>query len=124
MVRRDPTLEFVQPIRDKKQIEGMKKILKSSSMRDYVLFIIGINSALRISDLLRLKQTDVQNDKGKIKDRIEIREKRPESLKTFRSVTRHLKRSVNIYLVHPQGHLFLPAVKVLGLLQDNKPIVF
>lgn len=76
-------MEFVQPIREKKQIEGMKKILKATNMRDYVLFVLGINSGLRISDLLRLKQTDVKNDKGKIKDRIEIREKKTGKVKDF-----------------------------------------
>lgn len=69
-------MEFVQPIRDKKQIEGMKKVLKATNTRDYVLFVLGINTGLRISDLLRLKQTDVKDEKGKIKSRIEIREKK------------------------------------------------
>jgi integrase len=76
-------LEFVQPIRDKKQIEIMKRLLKASSMRDYVLFVLGINSGLRISDLLRLKQTDVQTVKGTIKDRIELREKKTGKMKNF-----------------------------------------
>ncbi|BAE82630.1 site-specific integrase [Desulfitobacterium hafniense] len=76
-------MEFVQPIRDKKQIEGMKKVLKATNMRDYVLFVLGINTGLRISDLLRLKQTDVINEKGKIKDRIEIREKKTGKSKNF-----------------------------------------
>jgi len=76
-------MEFVQPIRGKRQIEAMKKILKSSNMRDYVLFVLGINSGPRISDLLRLKQTDVQNEQGKIKDRIEIREKKTGKVKNF-----------------------------------------
>lgn len=44
-------LEFVQPIREKKQIDSMKKILKSTNLRDYCLFTLGINSGLRISDL-------------------------------------------------------------------------
>ncbi|KLU61764.1 tyrosine recombinase XerC [Peptococcaceae bacterium CEB3] len=76
-------MEFVQPIRDKKQIEAMKKILKSSSTRDYVLFVLGINSGLRISDLLRLRVADVQNENGKIRDRIEIREKKTGKVKNF-----------------------------------------
>lgn len=76
-------MEFVQPIREKRQIEAMKKILRASNIRDYVLFVLGINSGLRISDLLRLKQTDVQDDKGKIRDRIEIREKKTGKVKNF-----------------------------------------
>ncbi|MBP2644244.1 MAG: xerC 5, partial [Firmicutes bacterium] len=48
-------MELVEPIRDKKQIEHMKKkILRGDNLRDYVLFVLGINSGLRISDLLHL----------------------------------------------------------------------
>ncbi|WP_255348660.1 hypothetical protein [Paenisporosarcina sp. TG20] len=36
----------------------------------------GINSGLRISDLLPLKIDDVIDERGKVKDRISIREKK------------------------------------------------
>ena len=52
-------MEFVQPIRDLKQIETMKKLLKQQSLRDFCLFVVGINSGLRISDLLKLCICDV-----------------------------------------------------------------
>lgn len=75
-------MEYVQPIRDKKALETMKKILRSSNQRDYCLFVLGINSGLRISDLLTLKVSDVY-ESGKIKDRIVIREKKTNKLKDF-----------------------------------------
>ena len=61
-------MEFVQPIRNLKQIETIKKLLKSQNLRDYCLFVLGINSGLRISDLLKLRILDIA-EKGKIKDR-------------------------------------------------------
>lgn len=76
-------MEYVQPIRDKKILDTMKKVLRSSNLRDYNLFILGINSGLRISDLLNLKVSDVCDEKGKIKDRIVIREKKTNKLKDF-----------------------------------------
>ncbi|HWQ88881.1 MAG TPA: site-specific integrase [Desulfitobacteriaceae bacterium] len=76
-------MEFVQPIRDKKALETMKKILKASNIRDYCLFVLGINSGLRISDLLNLQVANVLDKKGKIKDRITIREKKTNKLKDF-----------------------------------------
>lgn len=76
-------MEFVQPIRDKKALETMKKVLKSNNLRDYALFILGINSGLRISDLLTLQVSDVLDDKGKIKERITLREKKTNKLKDF-----------------------------------------
>lgn len=49
-------IKDVQPIRSIEKIEDMKWSLKKyCGERDYILFLIGINSALRISDLLRLK---------------------------------------------------------------------
>lgn len=75
-------MEFVEPIRDKKQIDVLKKILKSNSIRDYLLFTIGINSGLRISDLLTLRVSNVFDGK-KIKERITIREKKTNKVKNF-----------------------------------------
>ncbi|KFN06574.1 integrase domain protein [Bacillus clarus] len=45
----------VQSIRSKEQIEDMKSALKHHcSEKDYILFLIGINTELRISDLLQI----------------------------------------------------------------------
>lgn len=76
-------MEFVQPIREKKQIESVKKILKATNLRDYCLFILGINSGLRISDLLKLSIRDVMDDRGRVRDRISIRETKTGKSKDF-----------------------------------------
>ena len=44
----------VQPIRDIKTIKNMRTILESQSTRNELLFILGINVGLRISDILKL----------------------------------------------------------------------
>lgn len=75
-------MEFVQPIRDKEKIKTIKFILKNRSLRDYCLFVLGINSGLRISDLLKLCVADIL-DRGKIKERIELREKKTGKFKDF-----------------------------------------
>ncbi|MEC0117360.1 tyrosine-type recombinase/integrase [Bacillus cereus] len=55
-------IKDVQPIRSKEQIEDMKWALKRHcSERDYILFLIGINTGLRVGDLLKLKVSDVKN---------------------------------------------------------------
>ena len=76
-------MEFVQPIRDRAKIEEMKQYLKLKSLRDYTLFTLGINSGLRISDLLKLNISDVIDEKGKVIDRIDIRERKTGKAKTF-----------------------------------------
>ena len=94
-------MEFVQPIRDKKQIENVKRYLKDKSMRDYVLFVLGINSGLRISDLLPLTVEDLKE-----KDRITIREKKTGKTKDF-PLSASCKIALGEYLKHKStGYLF------------------
>jgi len=50
-------MSAVDPIRSKADIERMKKSLNG---RDLLLFTVGINSALRISDILALKVGDLR----------------------------------------------------------------
>ena len=76
-------MEYVEPIRDRKKIDDIKKILKATNLRDYCLFTLGINSGLRICDLLNLKIKDVMDKKRKIKDRITIREQKTGKVKNF-----------------------------------------
>ncbi len=89
-------MEFVQPIRDIKQIETIKKLLKQQSLRDYCLFVLGINSGLRISDLLKLRISDV-SEKGKVKDRIRLREKKTNKFKDF-PISDNAKKAIKEYL--------------------------
>lgn len=51
----------VQPIRDFEDIENMKRVLKMNGQRDYMLFLTGINTGLRISDILKLTVADVRD---------------------------------------------------------------
>jgi integrase len=79
-------MEIVEPIRKKSDLEDIKRILKGRSLRDYALFVLGINSGLRISDLLSLKVEDVLDPGSrrlKIADRIRMREKKTGKVKDF-----------------------------------------
>ncbi|MBO0422741.1 site-specific integrase [Enterococcus plantarum] len=74
-------MKIVQPIREKKQIDAMKAILSSGKMgpRNMLLFSIGINTAYRISDLRRLKLSDVLIiSRGRViaKERLEMKEQK------------------------------------------------
>lgn len=89
-------MEFVQPIRNLKQIETIKKLLKQQNLRDYCLFVLGINSGLRISDLLKLKILDVI-EKNKVKDRIRLREIKTGKYKDF-PLSDNTKSAIKEYL--------------------------
>ena len=46
-------MNYVQPIREQSKIEEMKRELKKNGTRDYLLFYTGINTGLRISDIIK-----------------------------------------------------------------------
>lgn len=58
-------IEDVQPLKTRQDIEDFKWALKKYCFnRDYIMFIIGINSGLRISDLLKLKTAEMKGKKS------------------------------------------------------------
>lgn len=77
-------MKTVQPIRDKNKINEMKIELKKQGTRDYLLFLVGINTGLRISDIIRLKVLDVLNENRTPKTHITIIEKKTGKLKKFK----------------------------------------
>ena len=100
-------MEFVQPIRDKNKISHIKKVLKANNLRDYALFVLGINSGLRISDILKLKISDVLDDKSKIKERITLREQKTGKTKDF-PMSESSKSAINLYLKQRDFNLNQP----------------
>jgi len=70
-------MNYVEPIRDRKKIAQIKNLLRGQRRyRDLLLFVVGINSALRISDLLRLRIGQLLDEKGEIKSRFWIKEQK------------------------------------------------
>ncbi|MED4533408.1 site-specific integrase [Metabacillus fastidiosus] len=85
-------MQTVQPIKEKDKLEAIKKILRASSIRNELLFVLGINTGLRISDLLSLEIGDV-----KASDKIEIREKKTKKQRTI-AISRKTCRLIERYL--------------------------
>ncbi len=71
-------MNYVQPIRDKKKIQTMKTVLKAKDEKYYIMFLIGINVGLRVSDILTLKVSDVRD-----RTHINIVEKKTGKTKRF-----------------------------------------
>jgi len=70
-------MNFVEPIRDRKKIAQIKNQLRGQRRyRDLLLFVMGINTALRISDLLTLRVEHFLDEKQKIRPRFWIKEQK------------------------------------------------
>lgn len=116
-------MELVEPIRDKKKLEKMKIYLKGKNIRDYCLFVVGINSGLRISDLLNLKIEDVADKSRRgftILDRVHIREKKTDKLKDF-PLGKNSKTAIQEYL-DTRPNADMDEYLFLSRNGDNKPI--
>jgi len=85
----------------------MKVYLKSQSLRNWALFTLGINSALRISDLLALQVDDVMDENGNIRERIKVKEIKTSKSKSF-PFTLKVKDALKTYIEteHPTESLF------------------
>ena len=69
---------LVEAIKDKKQVEAVENYLSIHSKRNQLIFVLGINTGLRVSDILGLDISDVKN-----KNYVEIIEKKTGKYKDF-----------------------------------------
>ena len=102
-------MNYVEPIRDRKKIAQIKNLLRGKRrFRDLLLFVVGINSALRISDLLKLTFGHFVDDRRRIRKYFWIKEekrgKRQEVVinESIRSVLEEFMEA------YPQGGKKLP----------------
>jgi len=109
----------VGAIKSKKQIEKIKAVLKGKSYRDYLMFAVGINTGLRISDLLSLTFRDVLNEDGSIQESIKIKEQKTGKTKVF-YINDTVKKSLVEYM--KSNEYSLDDYLFASRKGDNKPI--
>ena len=116
-------LTRVQPIRSPNAISSIKKHLKSSP-RNLALFTLGVNTALRASDLLRIRLSDIQHLKAG--EQFTIKEKKTGKTKQV-TLNKASFRAIRAYLkvrrkTPPDAPLFLSrkgAAKAISVWQLN-----
>lgn len=101
-------MNLVEPIRDLNKIEEMKKVLleQGKGKRNYLIFKVGVNSGLRISDILKLKISDIKHENGTMRDNIIIIEKKTNKKKIFR-FNAELKKEMEEYTKNMQQHEYI-----------------
>ncbi len=94
-------MEKVDPIRDKEKIREMKAALKKQQYRDFMIFLLGINTGLHIGDILNLKVNDVKDQ-----THIEIQEEKTGKPKRIR-INGALKETIDEYVLGMEETDFL-----------------
>lgn len=104
-------MNLVQPIRDPETIKEIKKFYMEQNERNYILFLLGINTGLRISDILSLRVRDVQGWN------IYIREKKTRKPREIKMPS-ELKKALRNYIKDKSNDEYL----IKSRNGKNKPI--
>lgn len=120
LISRRNQMNTAQPIRNLEDLKNFKNYYKEihPNARNQLLVILGLNTALRISDLLTLRWEDVYNfSQNRWQEHIEIieqkRERPPVSISiiifthVFKTIRHSFKRSKNLF---SQRSIFFPTV--------------
>lgn len=107
-------MNTVEPIRDLDLLQDVGRYFDATSPRNKIMFLLGIYSGLRISDILKLKVKDVKN-----RSTITIRETKTGKQKIF-AVNQYLKEALNNYIESYDLDMDTYLIKRQG--KHNKPI--
>jgi len=88
-------MNWVEPIKNRDKIARIKDNLRKKP-RDYLLFVLGINVALRGSDLLSLTIDDVL-DSGKVREQLTVLESKRKKRRVI-SLSDSAKDAIGFYL--------------------------
>lgn len=105
-------MNTVQPIRDWEKIQLILEYLEQTNERNYILFLLGISTGLRIQDILKLRVEDLKG-----KSHIVMRENKTKKEKRL-FILPSLKKELAKYLAEKKDHEFVIKSRV-GL---NRPI--
>jgi integrase len=104
-------MSTTQPIRKKHQVRELANYyLQRGQLRNHVLIVMGVHTALRISDLLTLRWDDVYDfEQKKVRHSVSIIEKKTKKSKTIalnKDVIRALTLCADAKAIAPQGFVF------------------
>ncbi len=119
-------MSTMTPIKNKRELEAMKKyFLRNGEIRNYALFCTGINTALRISDILNIRWGDLYDfDKKTFKKHVNLKEKKTKKSSEILlniSVIKALTDLMDFYVqnnVAVKGDVYV----FLGRMNKNKPL--
>jgi len=102
-------MNLVEPIRDPEAVKRFKEVARRRGIRDYALIMFGLNTALRINEILSLRVKDVYDERGRVRNEVQVRMKKVKKMKIV-SINRALKEVLKKYKEH------------LGDVDPNRPL--
>ena len=102
-------MEYVEPIRDKRDVWNVADYLKKKNEKYYILFVLGCYSGLRVSDILKLRVRDIRG-----RESVVIYEQKTKKRKSF-PINREIRRDIEQYCKDkPASGYLIPADKAPG----------
>jgi len=99
----------VEPIKDKKKIDALLTYLKGKNERDWILAKFQLNTGLRISDVVKVKVSDILTEKLNFKDYFVLHEQKTNKEKKIK-LNDSLKNAIKLYIkqegLGPDNYIF------------------
>jgi integrase len=113
--KEDSIMKTAEPIRSKAQVRELAAYyLKRGEIRNHVLIVMGVHTALRISDLLRLRWDDVYDfENRRVRDSVNITEKKTGKTKII-ALSPHIKTALTVYAFAARPGAFIIENKRTG----------
>ena len=90
-------MSTTQPIRDKESLQKFKNFYKTQkpNPRNYAIIVLGLNTALRISDILNLT-SEMVYDNNKVREHIVVKEQKTGKINRI-LLNREVRKALNLY---------------------------
>ena len=90
-------MSTTQPIRDKESLQKFKNFYKTQkpNPRNYAIIVLGLNTALRISDILSLT-SEMVYDHNKVREHIVVKEQKTGKINRI-LLNREVRKALNLY---------------------------
>lgn len=99
----------VLAIKDMNKVLELLKWFEERSDRNALLYRLGINTALRIGDLLKIKYGDIFNKDGQFREYLQLNETKTgkeRKVKLNDKIRPYIKKYCNFYRMSTKDHLF------------------
>ncbi|MDR3090985.1 MAG: tyrosine-type recombinase/integrase [Clostridiales bacterium] len=116
-------MKTAEPIRDKAEIKALTDyFLKKEDLRGYLLITLGIHTALRISDLLRLRVSDVYDaESRRARKSISVKEGKTGKTKII-ALNKKAAAAIELFVSRTSQAGFLFKSRKSGASPEGRPI--